>query len=350
MSLPIALCSLALTVALTSAAGAAEQVRLSGSTVTLWNLAGLVIVEPGTGPDVVVSVERGGRDAGKLRLVSDRTPTGSRLRVLYDSDRVVYRRTGWGAHSQSTVRLNDDGTWGGRDRLRGRRVSVASSGRGLEAHADLRVQVPRGRRLEIHVAAGECRAADLDADLSFDGGAAPFSSSGTRGALSVDVGSGAVKVSGHDGDLLVDTGSGSVHADDVRGARVSLDTGSGSVAVRGVRCDELKVDTGSGAVTAEAVDTGRLHVDTGSGAVAATLRSSNADVVIDTGSGGVRLMLPEDFGAQVRVSTGSGGIRTDLPMQVVQRDRDSLVGRLGDGSSRVVIDTGSGGVQILRAR
>ncbi len=327
---------------------AAEKLTLSGGSVAIWNLAGQAIIESGTGPDIVVLVERGGRDAAKLKLMTDRMVGGSRLRILYDADRVAYNRPGSRSGSQSTVRLRDDGTWGNQKGWSGRRVTVGSGGRGLEAHANLRVQVPKGVKLELYLAVGDGQQSGTDADILFDGGATSFISEGTRGSLSVDVGSGTVRVSRHVGGLLIDTGSGDIRANDIQGERVSFDTGSGSVSCSAIRCLELIVDTGSGAVRVDGVDSDRLHIDTGSGAVTASLLATKTDVLIDTGSGGVRLTIPHGFGADLRISTGSGGIHTGMPVTVRERSRNSLAGRIGDGRSRVVIDTGSGAVQLTR--
>jgi lia operon protein LiaG len=73
------------------------------------------------------------------------------------------------------------------------------------------------------------------------------------------------------------------------------------------------------------------------------------NVRIDTGSGGVTLRLPASLGAEVDIDTGSGGISTDVPVTVTRRERDRLVGRIGDGRGRIVIDAGSGGVRLMRS-
>ena len=76
------------------------------------------------------------------------------------------------------------------------------------------------------------------------------------------------------------------------------------------------------------------------------LALSVTDTVLDVGSGDVRIRVPEGFGASVEVDTGSGGIHTGLPIQVLEIDEDRLRGTIGDGSSRLRIDTGSGDVRI----
>lgn len=347
------LASLSLLVALATltpgASGAAEQIRLSGQTVQLWNVAGEITLEPGSGPDVIVSVERGGRDGGRLKLATDRTLAGSRLRVLYPADRIVYAQPGRG-RSQTQSRLRADGTWGGDVGWGGRRVSVVSRGSGLEAHADLRIQVPSGKRVEVHLLAGEGQQRSVSADVFFDGAATPFRSEGSRGPLHVDVGSGSIAVSRHDGELWIDTGSGDVDLHAIECRKLLVDTGSGAVTANDLACERITIDTGSGAVFLTEVDAAQLAVDTGSGAVDAELIASKTDVLIDTGSGGVNLTVPRDFGAELEVSTGSGGISTDVEMTLRRREDDSLVGRIGAGGPRVVIDTGSGGVRLLRAR
>ncbi len=69
---------------------------------------------------------------------------------------------------------------------------------------------------------------------------------------------------------------------------------------------------------------------------------------VDTGSGSVTVRMPEDVGATVEVETGSGGIDVDLPIQIRSVRRDYLRGEIGDGRGTIVIDTGSGGIKLLR--
>jgi len=72
-------------------------------------------------------------------------------------------------------------------------------------------------------------------------------------------------------------------------------------------------------------------------------------VRIDSGSGGVTLGIPESLGAEIRIDTGSGGIDTDIPVQVKKAERNYLSGTIGDGKGEIVIETGSGGVRLRRS-
>lgn len=82
--------------------------------------------------------------------------------------------------------------------------------------------------------------------------------------------------------------------------------------------------------------------------MALRLRRDAEDVKIDTGSGGVTLGLPQGFGADAEIDTGSGGIRVDVPSTVRRSTRSHFSGTFGDGRGRLVIDTGSGGVSVVR--
>ena len=47
--------------------------------------------------------------------------------------------------------------------------------------------------------------------------------------------------------------------------------------------------------------------------------------------------------------TGSGGIESEIPIQITRRERDRLVGQIGDGRGRIVIDGGSGRVRLKKS-
>lgn len=321
-----------------SPAYSAERFALTGDDVRIWNLAGRTVIEPAAGNQVVVLVERGGAEAAKLRISTDPVRGHPALRVLYGKGRrVVYEDRAMRYGSTSNVAVREDGTWGGDKehsdwwKGMGNRVTVSNKGSGMRAHADLRVQVPKGHHVSVYTVAGAATLTNVDGRILFDGGATDVTANGCAGELSIDIGSGSVSVHKFDGDLLVDTGSGSVGLTDVAGARVSVDTGSGSVDLASVHASSLKVDTGSGSVDVE-------------------LLSNRCAVDVDTGSGSVRIEVPPTFTADVHIETGSGGIRTDLPMTVTAKDSDMLRGRIGTGGARLHVDTGSGGVALVRAR
>ncbi|HEY6193421.1 MAG TPA: DUF4097 family beta strand repeat-containing protein [Candidatus Eisenbacteria bacterium] len=348
LRLAATLAALALLPALASPAGATRTFSLPGDDVAIWNPAGEVHIEPAAGNAVEVEVSPMGRDAADLAFNDQ--PLGGRptLRVLYPHDRIVYPPMGrW---SNTNTEIRSDGTWGKSHNglsFLGRRLTIKGSGSGTEAWTDLVVRVPRGRKVSVYSLAGAGQIRNVDGRLFFDGGSGSVQVEKGRGTLSLDLGSGGVEVAGFEGDLDVDTGSGGVRVTDVHGARVHLDTGSGSVTGERVSAAELLVDTGSGSVDLSEVDAQRAKLDTGSGGVDLALLSRTPDLDIDTGSGSVRVTVPQDFSARLHIETGSGGIHSDLPVTIEEKDTGLLRGTVGSGTGRLHVDTGSGGVSLL---
>lgn len=277
--------------AMAPALEAQETHRLSGPEVAIYNLAGRVELVRGTGSDVVVRLTRGGRDGDRLRVEAGALRGRTALRVVYPDDEIIYPEMGRG--SNTTQRVRGDGTFSDGYRRGGERVRIRGSDRGLEAWADLVVEVPAGRELSVYLAVGESEARGLD------------------------------------GEILIDTGSGSVRFSDVDG-------------------DEVAVDTGSGSIDLDQVASPDIYLDTGSGSVDLNLLEDVESLDVDTGSGSVRANAPSSLGARIEVETGSGGIDVEFPVEVRTVRRDRLVGTIGDGRGRIRIDTGSGGVRLTR--
>lgn len=332
------------------AAQTPERRTLAGDDVAVYNIAGVMQVVGGSGTDVTVEITRGGGDASKLQIESGRVRGRESLRVIYPDRRVIYRQGDWARwRSRTTIRVDDDGTFSdGRDRD-GRSVDIVSSGDGLDAHADVRVVVPKGKKVSVYLGVGEAKIENVEGDLYVDVSSAPVTSSHTRGRLSLDTGSGEVRVTDAQGDVDLDTGSGSVEVNGIRGPRLTMDTGSGRVRGMDVVVDEMELDTGSGSVRLGQVQSKRITLDSGSGSVELDLRADVESVRIESGSGGVTLGIPESLGAAIRIDTGSGGIDTDIPIQVRKAERSYLDGTIGDGKGEISIETGSGGVRLRRS-
>lgn len=325
-----------------------ERITLDGREVAIYNLVGKLRVEGGSGDRVVVEVTRGGRDGGRLKLGTGDIQGRSSLRVTYPEDRIVYRNMGWSGRSNFTI--SSDGTWGNsrNGRWSGRRIEVSSRGDGLEAHADLRVIVPRGMILHLRHGIGETVIDNVDGRLSVDVAAAHVRVSRVRGSLTLDTGSGGVEVTDLTGDLSLDAGSGGATLDGIRGGRLNMDVGSGSVRARDLDVTELVADVGSGGVRMSGVKTPKLRVETGSGSTDIEMLSPPESVEIEAGSGGVTLRVPATTSATVDIQTGSGGIDSDFEMTLNRVERRSLRGTIGSGKGRIRIESGSGTVRLVR--
>lgn len=332
-----------------------ERYTLDQGPAAIYNLVGTVRVEPGEGA-VIVQVTRGGGDAGKLRIGQGEIDGRSTLRVIYPADLIF---AGGPRHGTTTqLRVREDGIFGdelhgGRrhrdDWEAGRRVTISDAGGGLDARADLVVRVPKDGRVAVYLAVGLVTVSNVDGELAVDAHNAPVTTSGTRGALSVSVGSGDVRVSQAQGDVSLDTGSGAVEVTGFKGTALSVDTGSGDVTCSDLEGDEVAVDTGSGDVRLTGVTAPKLALETGSGTVTADLRRDIASLSVETGSGDISIRAPASLGAEVEIETSSGDIESDFPLQVTRRSRDHMVGTIGDGKGSIAIETGSGGIKLLKA-
>src|SRR5262245_28297872 len=71
-----------------------ERRSLSGDRVAVYNLAGRVQIEGGSGSDVSVEISRGGNNGRSLRIATGEIRGFETLRVIYDDDRIVYPQLG----------------------------------------------------------------------------------------------------------------------------------------------------------------------------------------------------------------------------------------------------------------
>jgi lia operon protein LiaG len=332
----------------------AERYTILGDEVSIYNLAGEVRVESGGGPGVTVEVTRGGSDAAKIKVAQSGDEGRRSLRLVYPADRIVYGKLSAGSSTQ--LRVREDGTFGDSDghnhdekrRQEGRQVTIAGSGGGLQGHADLRVIVPRGKNVELYLAAGQVAVNNVEGDLNIDAASAGVTSTNTRGELSIEVGSGAVQVTQSRGELSVSTGSGAVALGDVRGEQVSVQTGSGEVTATDIRSAQLSVETGSGDIRVSNLMAPQVSLETGSGAVTADVSGELWSVNVETGSGDITLRVPPTLGAEVDIETSSGDIETDFEVAVTRHARDHMTGRIGDGRGKIEIETGSGTIKLVK--
>jgi len=333
-----------------------ERYTIDDDAVAIYNLVGAVRIEAGEG-GVAIQLTRAGADAARLRVAQGEIDGRATLRVLYPEDRINAGRGSPG--SSTTLRVREDGTFGdtddehGHGRHRGdgwgegRKVTIAS-GKGLDARADLAVRVPRGHRVAVHLAVGSIAVTNVEGDLTLDTHEAEVTANGVKGGLRIDVGSGSVRATQIEGDLSVDTGSGSVEVSRVRSRTLSIDTGSGDVTGSDLDAGDLSVDTGSGSIRLAGVVAPELSLETGSGGVTAELRRDVASLRVETGSGDIAIRAPASLGAEVEIETSSGDIETDFPLQITRHGRDHMVGTIGDGKGTIAIETGSGGIRLLK--
>lgn len=349
-----------------------QSVQLGGDHLVLVDLIGEVRVEGHAGSQFEIQVQIKGEDAvdGLLTVESEEESGESRLFVRFpveDEQDYVYPRMGRG--SQSSFRFDpEDGDNGWMSQLFStrRKIEVQGSGRGLEVWADVTVLVPANASCEVYLGCGSIEASNVNGALRLDTHVGGINVDGVEGAVLADTGSGHVELSAVNGDVEIDTGSGHVDVDSVKGElnvdtgsghvevravegdRVEIDTGSGHVRVQDVVCKRLVVDTGSGGVQARRLSADEVRIDTGSGGIDLTLDAmGTGEFELDTGSGSIELTLPQDASARIEGETGGGRISVDLEGATIERmERDYVRLTVGEGTARVTMDTGSGGIRI----
>src|SRR5690349_14151742 len=209
--------ALAVAVLATPVAAQTSRYTLKGDSVAVYNLVGELRVEAGTGSDVVVELQRGGADAAKLDVQSGPLRGRETLRITYPDDVIVVPELGRGGGWNTTLRVRDDGTFGD-DRGRherggwfgeGHQVRITGRSRdGLEAHADLRVTVPRGKNIALYLGVGKAFISNVDGAIRVSVASADVSADRTTGSLKVETGSGNVDLRTAAGDISLETGSG----------------------------------------------------------------------------------------------------------------------------------------------
>ena len=327
---------------------------LEGPEVTIYNLAGEMRLVKGSGSSVVVEVVTGGADGDRLTVEERRDAQGRAvLRVRYPENKVVYPES---ERSNSRSTLDYDG----------HRVTITGRGPGLEAHADIRILVPRGKTVHAHNAVGRSFITDVDGAVSFEGASSTVEATRVSGSLGVDVGSGDVSVSRCDATVAADTGSGSVTLTEVHG-NVSVDAGSGDIELKSIVAEKISLDSGSGSITGSALKAtaisadcgsgevdldgtaaGRVALESGSGSVRLRLTQNIDNLAIESGSGSVRLEAPRDLSARFEIQCPRHSLHIGFPADIERGEDDETVGTIGGGHGAIRIDAGSGRVDLVR--
>jgi hypothetical protein len=283
----------------------------------------------------------------------------------YDGDTVEARATGW---SGDDVEAKTSFIRGDSSRMR-----IGSEGHTGRRHreGDFQIRVPRYAAIEIV----ECQESEIDVQ-DIDGPVSLASGSGDAqisrvGALSVDWQRGDVTINDVKGRCYVKVFTGEVIINNVSG---SVDASSISGELRITNSGEnVKANAVSGEVYIECVK-GRVNATAVSGSI--DLSGINGDVECEavsgeinfkgairsdgvyrmkSMSGEVTMHIQNDApGFMVTLMTFSGEIETAFPIKVdsaVQQNEMNrrVIGRYGNGQAKIVLDSFSAGVRIIKA-
>ncbi len=206
---------------------------------------------------------------------------------------------------------------------------------------------PRGR-VEMRGRAVVHMPPELSLDLGTSSGRCTVTGDLGDAALVCTTSSGGLSLGGGAREVRVESSSGPVTL--ALGRLVTMArivTSSGTVEVKGPVV-VLHIDSSSGDCRLDRL-VGHLIAETSSGGIDARWAKPprGVKVRIDAGSGDVRLVFPTGTDLSGRVSTGSGGVTSDFPGSSGDGGRElTLPGP--DGGASLEIETGSGGVRLLR--
>jgi len=323
-----------------------DHYELAGRSVVVYNIAGSVRIERGTGSSTTIDVQRSGPDAAQLQVRTrtvDGKPTFS---IVYPGDEIASAHLQHG--STTTLEVDDNGVFS----RSGHRVRVVSRDRAgrdaTEADAELVVRVPDNVQLEVHQGVGDIAASGTTADLSLHGSSGEINVANTRGRLQVNTASGGMTIRGADGDLDLNSASGDIELENTRSAHVDVDVASGGVRATGLRAESADLGSASGDIRVSDSHVPDLKVHTASGSVRVVLDGELRDLDAESASGNVEIVVPSGFGAEIEMDTASGDIDSDFPISVTSQRRGHMRGTIGNGSAHLSLSTASGNVRLLK--
>ena len=146
----------------------------------------------------------------------------------------------------------------------------------------------------------------------------------TNTRIQARTGSGALLIERVAGSVAATTGSGDVEMTAV-GGNVDIRTGSGSIRVENFEA-ALRARTGRGEIQVEGTPGGVWN--------------------LATGSGGIRIDVPDEAAFEIDARTGSGAVLCDHPVFVREIRRGRLQGKVRGGGPTVALRTAAGSITI----
>lgn len=278
-------------------AQSSESYTLPGNSVAVYNLIGDVEIATGDGDSVRVTVSSSGRDISRLQIESGVWDGRATLRVVYPDERIFY--SGRLQNDRGRLRVSEDGRFLDED-IGNRTVQFTDDPDALEASVNLRIEVPEGTSLRLHLALGsvEAEAEGLDLDARLWGAGLDARDLRSLQAISA---SGAVSAESIDGAAEVRTASGDVTLSEVDGITEAA-SASGHVRIRETD-GPVEVSTASGDIVLYGGDR-EAELASASGTI--EIVRSARDVGASTASGDIRV---DDSSGDVRAVSASGDIR-----------------------------------------
>jgi hypothetical protein len=215
------------------------------------------------------------------------------------------------------------------------------------------IQVPQDVRLHSRTGSGHIRISSINGPVDASTGSGGIEISEVAADARLQTGSGSIAINNVAGTVRAHTGSGSISGEKIGGAStvntmakfqgkaLPLTSGSSTASGRSY----LDFETGSGDIHVQNI-AGELKAHTGSGSIEAQGQQTG-DWDINTGSGGIRVRLPEASKFTLMARTSSGSVSTDFPLTIQGTvNKRELSGSVNGGGPRLELHTGSGSIHI----
>lgn len=132
-------------------------------------------------------------------------------------------------------------------------------------------------------------------------------------------------------------------------SNLSLKAHNGGISVSSVR-GQIEFSTTNGGVNLKNL-AGSVRGNTKNGGLTVELEGNRWDgegMDVTTTNGGVKLVMPENYSAQLETGTVNGGMKYDIPITVQGEIKKELSVSLGSGGAPIKVRTTNGGVSIKR--
>ena len=293
-----------------------------------------------------------------------RIAIASTIAVVFASSANAQTRSSYSNPVDTTVTIESGGTvsvsvYAGRVSVTGGSGSQVQI-RGTTERADLEIRArptsvtintdpegPHGGRTELDIVV------PIGTRVVLNGFSAPFSIKGVKGEAKIESLSGSATVSDAVGNLKVETVSGNIDIDKVNGD-VTAEAVSGRIGINNVKGD-IDTETVSGRITLTAATSNTVRAESVSGSLSYDgTFDETGSYSFKTHAGRLSLGVPANAGATVSLETFSGTVDSDFPVTMLSSRNRGEEGdsrfefKVGNGKARVVAETFSGSIRIMR--
>lgn len=147
----------------------------------------------------------------------------------------------------------------------------------------------------------------------------------------------------------IDTASGNVDVNKINANQLEIKGKSSAINIDECIAEQSKIETSTGSITLNNSN-GILGVKTVSGKVSVAYKDfENQEVNIESSSGNVTLELPSSAEFLIKAKSSTGKIQSDFQInENGNTDKKKLDGKVGTKNNRVILQTSSGSIKILK--